>query len=169
VEDLSQNLPLIGAALLAVGMFILIAGILEGRAKRDAVTTRSALLIGLIQAVCLPLRGFSRSGATISTALVCGVERRLAEDFSFALALLVTPPAIGYSVYRLFKERPFQDWNEIVHLLLPGFVGMGLSCAAGYVALHFLSVVLERGRWKYFGFYCLAAAVVVFAFAAYGL
>jgi undecaprenyl-diphosphatase len=47
-------------------------------------------------------------------------------------------------------------------------VGLVLSFAAGYVALKLLSAALEHGGWKYFGFYCLAAAAVVLAFAAGG-
>ena len=45
--------------------------------------------------------------------------------------------------------------------LVPAGVGMVLSFVAGLLALKFLSAVLERGRWKYFGFYCLAAAVAI--------
>ena len=168
VEALFSRLDLIGAALAAVGVFILIAGFFEGGVRRDAVTLRPAILVGLIQAVCLPFRGFSRSGATISMGLLCGVSRRAAEDFSFALALSITPAAIGRMAYRLFKTHALQSGGEIMGLLLPALVGMALSFAAGYVALRFLSSVLEHGRWKYFGVYCLAAAVVLFTFAANG-
>ncbi len=168
LEELFKRLDLIGLALLAVGVFILIAGFLEGRIKERGLTFQTALLIGLVQAVCLPFRGFSRSGATISTALLCGVPRRLAEDFSFALAVLITPAAIGRYIYRLLKDKSFQSWDEVAALLAPGLVGMLLSFAAGYVALKLLSAALEHGRWKYFGFYCLAAAAVLFGFAWYG-
>ena len=50
----------------------------------------------------------------------------------------------------------------LVDILLPALVGMVLSFAAGLLALRFLSAVLERGRFRYFGIYCLAAAVVIF-------
>ncbi len=168
VEQLFKRLDLIAAALAAVGVFILIAGFLEGRAKRTEIGVGTAVMIGLIQAMCLPFRGFSRSGATISMGLLCGVSRRMAEDFSFALAVLITPAAIGRYAYRLFKDKSFQSWEEVGHLLLPGLVGMVFSFAAGYVALQLLSAALENGRWKYFGFYCLAAAGVLLTFAAYG-
>jgi undecaprenyl-diphosphatase len=56
-----------------------------------------------------------------------------------------------------------------MHLLLPGLVGMVFSFLAGLVALKFLSAVLERGRWQYFGYYCLVASAVVFVAAARGL
>jgi undecaprenyl-diphosphatase len=122
----------------------------------------AALLIGLVQGLCVPFRGFSRSGATISTGLFCGVSRSLSEDFSFALAIVLTPPVQVYSVYKLLKAHELSS-HLLVETLVPGLAGMVLSFAAGLLALRLLSAVLERGRWKFFGFYCLAASVVIFA------
>jgi undecaprenyl-diphosphatase len=51
----------------------------------------------------------------------------------------------------------------MAHLLAPGLVGMACSFIAGLLALKWLSRWLEGGRWKFFGFYCLAAAAVVLA------
>jgi undecaprenyl-diphosphatase len=51
--------------------------------------------------------------------------------------------------------------DSIGHLLLPGLLGMGFSFVAGLIALKWLSSWLEHGRWKFFGYYCLAAAIVV--------
>jgi undecaprenyl-diphosphatase len=53
-------------------------------------------------------------------------------------------------------------------LLLPGLVGMVFSFAAGLAALKFLSAALELGRWKYFGYYCIAASLVIVAAALAG-
>jgi undecaprenyl-diphosphatase len=169
VEHLFKNLPLIGASLLAVGIFIIVAGAREARVKVTTITTPTAALIGLAQGLCLPFRGFSRSGATISTALLCGMARPLAEDFSFALAVVLTPPVIGLELHRLLMSAGWHGSAELAHLLLPGLLGMVCSFASGLVALQFLSAVLERGRWKYFGYYCVAAALVVFAAAFAGL
>lgn len=47
----------------------------------------------------------------------------------------------------------------MIHIFMPGLIGMVLSFLAGLVALKVLSRFLEGGRWMYFGFYCLAAAV----------
>ena len=160
-EELSKNLPLIAIALFAVGLLIVLAGRGENQVGKPFVTLRSAVWIGLVQALCLPFRGFSRSGATISTALLRGIARPLAEDFSFALALLVTPPVIARELYRLLKAADWTTSADLGRLLLPGLLGMVCSFAAGLVALRFLSAMLERGRWKYFGFYCLLAASVV--------
>jgi undecaprenyl-diphosphatase len=162
VEELFKHLPVVAAGLAAVGLLIVAAG---GRASANTggrLTGRSALWIGIVQGFCVPFRGFSRSGATISTGLFCGVSRALSEDFSFALAIVLTPPAQVYSVYKLLKAQELSR-STLTDILVPGLVGMVFSFAAGLLALRFLSAVLERGRWKYFGFYCLAMAVVIWA------
>lgn len=165
VEALFKNLPMIAAALLAAGILIIVAGRREARAESPTVSPRSAIWIGLIQGLCLPFRGFSRSGATISTALLRGVSRPLAEDFSFALAVVLTPPVIVRSLWKLLKARDWAGLGDLSDLLLPGLVGMVFSFLAGLLALRFLSAMLERGRWRFFGYYCIAAAAVVAAAA----
>lgn len=160
VEELFKHLPIVAAALLAVGVMILLAGKRESGATGGRLTSWGSAWIGFVQGFCLPFRGFSRSGATISTGLFCGVSRSLCEDFSFALAVVLTPPAQAYSVYKLLKVHALSS-ETIEKILLPGMTGMVLSFGAGLIALRFLSSVLERGRWQYFGYYCLVAAAVV--------
>ena len=167
IEQLFSNLPLIGAALAAAGLLILWAG---WRTKpgpdQQEPDWRSACWIGAIQGLCLPFRGFSRSGATISTGLLLGINRVRMEEFSFALAVVLTPPVIGRELLRLLKAQA--GGTQPLHLaplLGPGVAGMACSFFAGLLALKFLSRLLESGRWKYFGYYCLAAAAGVFLLA----
>ncbi len=164
VEQLFKELPLVAADLFTVGVVILAASFFENRAVSPVLTPRSAVLIGLVQALAVPFRGFSRSGATISTGLFCGVARPLAEDFSFALAVVLTPLVIGRGLYRLWKSGSLSA-GELLPVVGPGLAGMVLSFLAGLVALRVLSAALERGRWRYFGFYCLAAALVFGCYA----
>jgi undecaprenyl-diphosphatase len=168
IEKLFENLPLIAAALAAVGIFILYAGWREGKTAIPTVSLPSAVWIGLVQGLCLPFRGLSRSGATISTALLCGITRPLSEDFSFALAVILTPPLIGWRLWEVLKSADWPSDLRLIDLLLPGLVGMVLSFAAGLVALKVLSAALEKGRWIYFGYYCLFAALVVLTAALFG-
>ena len=170
VELLFSQLPLIAAALLAVGVLIIYSGLREEQTQRARdVDSRKACWIGAIQGLSLPFRGFSRSGSTISTGLLLGVGRRQMEEFSFALAVVLTPPVIARELLRLLKANsevahPF----HVMQLVLPGFLGMLCSFCAGLLALSLLSRWLESGRWKLFGYYCLAAAVVVFVLSKAG-
>ncbi len=170
VESLFSQLPLIGGALLAAGLLIIYSGMREERNQRDDdVNTSRACWIGAIQGLCLPFRGFSRSGATISTGLLLGVGKRRMEEFSFALAVVLTPPVIARTLWRLFKAH--SEASQPPHLLqvaFPGLFGLLCSFVAGLLALRLLSRWLEAGRWKFFGYYCVVAAIVVFGLAFAG-
>ncbi len=167
VEQLFSHLPLIGGALLAAGLLIIYSGSSEEkRPGTSGIDVIGALMIGAVQGLCLPFRGFSRSGGTISTGLLLGIERRQIEEFSFALAVVLTPFADAWELLRLIKAHPeMKHGPALMKLLTPGLLGMACSFVAGYLALKLLSRLLEAGRWKYFGFYCLVAAAVVFGLA----
>jgi undecaprenyl-diphosphatase len=168
VEQLFKSLPLIGTALTAAGLLILVSGRFDRAGPGRELTPAVAGLIGLIQGLCLPFRGFSRSGATISVGLMRGLPRRFAEEFSFALAVVLTPPLIVRQTWKLLKSPEAAD-ARLLDLLLPGLVGMVLSFLSGLAALRVLSAVLEGGRWAYFGVYCLVFAGVVFFAAWWGM
>jgi undecaprenyl-diphosphatase len=170
VETLFSQLPLIATALLLAGSLIIVAGIREPtRLEGKDIGTMSASWVGAIQGLCLPFRGFSRSGATISTGLLLGVGKRRMEEFSFALAVVLTPPVIARELWRLIKAHPeVTKTASLVPLALPGIIGMVASFVAGLLALRLLSRWLETGRWKLFGVYCIVFAIFVFALAAFG-
>jgi undecaprenyl-diphosphatase len=170
VEVLFSQLPLIAVALFAAGLLIIYSGIREEKNRRgDDVNAWHACWIGAVQGLCLPLRGFSRSGATISTGLLLGIGKRRMEEFSFALAVVLTPPVIARESLRLFKAHSeVTHPSHLLQLALPGLLGMVCSFVAGLLALWLLSRWLEAGRWKFFGYYCLFAAVVVFGLAFAG-
>jgi undecaprenyl-diphosphatase len=170
VEQLFSNLSLVGGALFAAGLLIIVSGLLaKNRAGDEQITLPAAGLIGAVQALCLPFRGFSRSGATISTAMLAGIGKRRAEEFSFALAVILTPPIVIIELHRLLKlNATAAEPVHLTSLLLPGMVGMVCSFVAGLLALRLLSSWLESGRWHYFGFYCVVFALVVFGFAHAG-
>jgi undecaprenyl-diphosphatase len=174
VEQLFGRLDLIAPALAAVGILILIAGLRHSREQSASGTEseedpgdstgldmRQAGWIGAVQGLCLPFRGFSRSGATISTGMLLGVAKARAEEFSFALAVILTPPAIAREVWRLAKARHLTGAAPIASAMMPSLLGMLFAFLAGLVALKWLSKWLESGRWYWFGVYCLVAAVVV--------
>jgi undecaprenyl-diphosphatase len=180
IEDLFGRLDLVAPALFCAGVLILIAGLRKPKAEVAAesltgsitrrsggnVTMRQAGWMGFVQGLCLPFRGFSRSGATISTGMLTDASKELAERFSFALAVVITPLAIGREAMRLLHATheaatsgtPIDLHGTVVVSLL----GAAFAFLAGLVALKWLSNWLENGRWYLFGIYCLVASVVVF-------
>jgi len=165
VEELFRNLPLMAASLFAAGVLIFATGLRETEKNAAPLDARRASAIGLVQGLCLPFRGFSRSGATISVGLFSGLPRGVSEEFSFALAVLLTPPVIALELHRLVKPASGQrfDPSLLAHLVAPGLVGMALSFLSGAVALRLLSSALEKGRFRFFGIYCIVFAGVVLA------
>lgn len=173
IENLFGRLDLIAPALAAAGILIIVAGLAT---KHDSQTNSSnaaangaadislgqASLIGAAQGLCLPFRGFSRSGATISTGMLAGVPKISAEAFSFALAVILTPPVIAREALRLVHAQ-HAGGASLSSAVLPSLLGAVFSFLAGLLALKWLSQWLERGRWYLFGIYCLVAAGVVFA------
>jgi undecaprenyl-diphosphatase len=168
VEQLFGHLEIIAPALALVGVLIIFAGILEKRSSAEeksggnyGLETKQAGVIGVVQGLCLPFRGFSRSGATISTGMLAGVPKRLAEEFSFALAVILTPAADGRELLRLAHAQHVTGALNLASIAMPSLFGALFSFLAGLLALKWLSRWLENGRWYLFGIYCLFAAAVV--------
>ncbi len=161
IEDLFGHLEIVAPALLAAGILILIAGLKEGRVPDEQESPEigfgQAGIIGAVQGLCLPFRGFSRSGATISVGMLQRIRKAKVESFSFALAVILTPLAIGREALRLHHA----DTSGFAHAALPSLLGMVFSFFAGLLALKWLSAWLERGRWYLFGIYCIVASIVV--------
>jgi len=167
IEDLFDHLEFIAPALAAAGLLIVTAGVFERRhaaqrlAEAKDLNLQQASLIGVIQGLCLPFRGFSRSGATISTAMLLGVAKPRAEAFSFALAVVLTPPVVARETMRLIKSAQIHGTADLVAVALLSLLGAVVAFASGLLALKWLSRWLEGGRWYLFGIYCLIAAVAV--------
>jgi undecaprenyl-diphosphatase len=188
IENLFSNLPLMAGALAAVGILIIYSGTREAKSVGNGeIQTCQSCWIGVVQGLCLPFRGFSRSGSTISTGLLLGLPKQKLEEFSFALAVVLTPVAIVREAWRLVQSEALAAAGPDAHLtkvqiakeglrqlqdafsaggsggdfLVPGLIGLVVSFVAGLLALLWLANWLEGGQWKIFGYYCLAAAAAV--------
>jgi len=163
IEHLFSNAPLMACALAAAGLLIIASSFIKEN-PHGKLSMKSAAVIGAVQGLCLPSRGFSRSGATISSGLVLGVARKKAEEFSFALAVVITPALIVKEGYRAYKDhlvKALPSGDFFMHLVMPSLLGMVFSFLAGLVALRWLSHWLAKDRWHFFGGYCLFAALMV--------
>jgi len=170
VEELFSHLELIAPALALAGALILVAGIVENLRPNDPGAPGSALsvtwagIIGAAQGLCLPFRGLSRSGVTISTGMLLGVSKARVESFSFALAVVLTPAVVGREALRLVQwVRTGRTTAELAPIVTLSLLGAGIAFLSGILALIWLSRWLDGGRWYWFGIYCMLAAVGVFA------
>ncbi len=185
IESLFSHLELIAPALAAAGVLILIAGIAaqrkqdrslaskqKARSGEATLTLKEAGWMGLVQGLALPFRGFSRSGSTISTGMLTGAAKEPAERFSFALAVVLTPPIVLRETWRLVEASHAASAAAApIHLhsaFVTSILGAIFSFVAGLLALKWLSSWLESGRWHWFGIYCLLASGAVFYLHAQG-
>jgi undecaprenyl-diphosphatase len=104
--------------------------------------------------------------------MLAGAAKERAERFSFALAVVLTPPVVGMELMRLLKAAHAATAAgapiDMHAALFSSCLGAVFSFLAGLLALKWLSSWLESGRWYLFGVYCLAASGVVFWLHARG-
>jgi undecaprenyl-diphosphatase len=90
-----------------------------------------------------------------------GVAKSRAETFSFALAVVLTPPVVAREVTRLIHWAHISGATDLASVTLFSLFGALVAFFTGLLALRWLSRWLEGGRWYLFGIYCLAAAAAV--------
>ena len=122
----------------------------EEEARRGPLDAPKAVAIGIAQALAI-LPGVSRSGTTISTALLVGTESKEAGRFSFLLGL---PVILGAAFLEL---KGVSAGSLSAGLLVAAFV---ISLAVGIAALKLLLGFVDRGKLHYFGYYLVALGIV---------
>lgn len=159
-ESLFASLVAAGAGLLVTGT-ILWASRYGSKANKgiDKISFMNAFIIGVCQSVAI-LPGVSRSGTTISVALMMGVERGLAARFSFLLAI---PAILGAGILQVGDLTTIEPGMGPVIL-----AGVVISALVGYVALKILLRVLIAGNFSLFAHYCWVVGLLTLAAAFYG-
>ena len=114
------------------------------------------LIIGVFQMLAL-IPGTSRSGATIVGALMIGVSRSVAAEYTFFLAI---PVMFGASLLKLVKF----GFNFTAMQAAVLLVGMVVSFAVSIVAIKFLMSYIRKNDFKVFGYYRIVLGVIVFLF-----
>jgi undecaprenyl-diphosphatase len=156
VDELFNSLQLVGGGWLITAVLLIVA---ERLARHSAQTERigwiRALVIGLGQMVAI-LPGISRSGSTIATALMTGVQRQRAVDFAFILSLPVVFGAIVLTVPDWVSGAATLDAAVVV-----GAIAAGIS---GYVAIAWMIRIVTGGKLVWFAAYCLVLGLVALIF-----
>lgn len=118
---------------------------------------KTALFIGLFQMIAAIFPGTSRSGATIVGALLLGVSRTVAAEYTFYLAV---PVMAGASLLKIVKYGAHYTGAEVFYLIL----GMAVAFAVSWVVIKFLMDFVKRHDFKVFGWYRIALGAVVLLF-----
>lgn len=123
----------------------------------DQISYKTALIIGLFQLIAAVFPGTSRSGATIVGALLIGVSRTVAAEFTFFLAI---PVMLGASLLKLVKFG-FQFTGPEAVILL---VGMIVAFVVSVIVIRFLMGYIKKHDFKVFGWYRIVLGIAVLAY-----
>jgi undecaprenyl-diphosphatase len=133
---------------------ILIYSTKAGKEKTEDMDYLKALIIGVAQGIAI-IPGISRSGATIAVALLLGIKREKAFNFSFLLSIPAILGALGLTVYKEFDVLTFAGLGlgEVI-------VGAVVAMVVGYFALKLLWKILAIQKLYFFAFYCWFIALL---------
>lgn len=155
-----------------------VAGVHESPAGFDRIGFDDSLLIGLAQGFAI-LPGISRSGATICAGLRRGIESRVAASFSFLLSIPAIVGAVLFDILDLSKRTGAMtglDGSSLSGLYIGGIpfemltVVAFTSFVAGYLSIHFLLRLLDKGKLRGFAVYCfLVGALALCLIGGLGL
>ncbi len=160
-EALFYNYICVAVALIVFGVaFILIENMRREPTIRSfkQLDYRTVLIIGLFQVIAAIFPGTSRSGATIVGALLLGVSRPVAAQFTFFLAI---PVMAGASLLKIVKFGLAFTGQEIAILLL----GMAVAFIVSLLVIRFLMDYIRRHDFKVFGWYRIVLGVIILLFA----
>lgn len=146
-------------------LFIVVENYNKGKKAKinslSEITYNVAIMIGIFQLIAAIFPGTSRSGATIVGALLIGVSRTVAAEFTFFLAI---PVMFGASALKLVKfglETGFSmTGNELTILL----VGMIVAFVVSILAIKFLMSYIKNNDFKIFGWYRIILGIIVLAY-----
>lgn len=158
-EEMFYNYQTVAAALIVFGVaFLIIESAHKGKTAKinslAEITFALAFVIGIFQVIAAVFPGTSRSGATIVGALLVGVSRTAAAEFTFFLAI---PAMFGASLMKLFKFGFSFTSVEIVLLL----VAMVTAFVVSILVIQFLMAYIKKHDFKIFGWYRIALGLLV--------
>ncbi|MDP4687568.1 MAG: undecaprenyl-diphosphate phosphatase [Salibacteraceae bacterium] len=151
----SKQILLVGAMLVITGLLLFLADKAKNTDKN--VTFTNAFIIGIAQAIAI-LPGISRSGATISTSVLLGIDREKAARFSF---LMVVPLIFGKMAKDLLDGGITSSTIDI----MPMALGAIAAFVAGLFACNWMIALVKKSQLKYFSYYCFAAGIAAVSYS----
>ncbi|MCB0478187.1 MAG: undecaprenyl-diphosphate phosphatase [Crocinitomicaceae bacterium] len=157
------QLMLVGCSLFFTAFVLYIAEVV--RVKKGIINYWKSFVIGVSQAVAI-IPGVSRSGSTIATSLLLGVNKKKAARFSFLMALPVILGAMAKKILDLNSGSTSISSTEGIGLVF-GFIAAFVS---GYFACTWMIRLVRKSKLRYFSYYCIVAGIgaIILAFVKYG-
>lgn len=152
-----RQILLVGAMLLVTGLLLLLADRAKNTDKK--VGFGHALIIGISQAIAI-LPGISRSGATISTSVLLGIDRERAARFSF---LMVVPLIFG----KIAKDLLSGDLTYSDGQLVPILAGFAAAFLTGLVACTWMIQLVKSSKLSYFSIYCFIVGALAIGYSLF--
>ena len=152
---------LFSGRILLVGSMLIVTGLLLFVADKTKNTTQSvgfgqSLIIGIAQAIAI-LPGISRSGATISTSVIFGIDKEKAARFSF---LMVVPLIFGKMAKDILSGEIVSE-SAALTPLIAGFVAAFIT---GLIACKWMISIVKKSQLKYFSYYCFTIGILAIIF-----
>ena len=149
---------LFGGALTLVGGMLIITGLLlfladKAKASKKNIGIKDAVLLGISQAIAI-LPGISRSGATISTSVLLGIDKEKSARFSF---LMVVPLILGKMTKDILSGKITTDDANFLSLV----VGFLFAFFTGMIACKWMINLVKNSQLKYFAYYCFVVGGIV--------
>ncbi len=158
----SQLVELFGGQILFVGAMLIVTAILlyladKAKVTKKGVSFTNSVIIGISQAIAI-LPGISRSGATISTSVILGIDKERSARFSF---LMVVPLILGKMAKDIISGDISSDVSNFPALAV-GFVSAFL---VGLVACKWMISIVKNSKLSYFAIYCLIVGLIAITYS----
>ena len=145
VQSIFSNLLFVGFGFIISGLFLFSASFVK---HRNNLNIKNSLIVGIAQALAI-LPGLSRSGSTVSTGVLLGVEREKAIKFSFLMSI---PVIIGASILEIGK----------ISFSWPFFAGFAAAFISGFIGIFIFVKHIRIKNFRWFAYYCWLLAIVCF-------
>lgn len=158
LEILFSSMLTVGIALLLTAILLSFADrVKKGNRTMKNMRVRDALIIGAFQGVALT-PGISRSGSTITSGLLCGLNRASAVEFSFILSI---PAIIGSAALHISDAaHMFAEVN-----IGPYIAGMVVAAVAGFAAIKLIQFLVQKEKFGIFAYYCAAMGLFAIVYS----
>ncbi len=160
IDNLYTNTWVIGGALLVTGCLLFLSDRLgKGKKTVRSVTLRDIVVIGFAQGLAT-IPGLSRSGSTISTAMLLGCRRDFAVRYSFLMSI---PAVLGANILAMVDAvQAGIDWSMMPAILL----GVAVSAVSGYFAIGLVNMLSNKGKFGNFAYYCWGVGILALVLSA---